>query len=376
MICVKCDREVPDGARWCCWCGLKDPFTPRVQNRKTRGNGQGTVFKDSRSGKWVAKVCIGSYDGKMHFRSKYGIRTKTEALGWLEKLKETNYTNERDMTVQAIYAAMSPRWYASISAGKEGHYQKAWERLKPLWNADIRNLIAEDWQQIIDQIPGKFDPKKDAKTVASKIYQYAIAQGWITVNMTEYVTLPGQDTPNKDAFTHEELARLWSGWEDRQDFTGYILIMCYTGMRPGELRKTMIENIFVEECYMVEGIKSAAGIRRCVAFPAFLQPVLRWAIERGKNGKLLAINEENFYKRYDEALEAAEIVRTEQRRMTPHCCRHTFVTEATNAEIPLAIVQKMAGHADISTTTGYNHSHDPELIRAAQRLYNPSENNQ
>ena len=41
--------------------------------------------------------------------------------------------------------------------------------------------------------------------------------------------------------------------------------------------------------------------------------------------------------------------------ITPHSFRHTFITEALSAGIPLQDVQDAAGHADPRTTRRYDH---------------------
>ena len=372
MDCIKCGRSIPDDSRYCCYCGIKDPSKRKTQNGKSRGNGQGSVWK-AKNGTWTAQVSIGRYEGKLKRRTKSGFKTKKEALEYLPTLAGTHFVGDANMTISAIWEVMSSRWLDPLSDEKRKHYIKAYERLRPLWGANIKHLVTNDWQVLIDQIPGALYPKKDAKTVASKIYQYAIAQGWITVNMAEYITLPGQSKPQKDAFSHEELDALWTDYNAGYTWTAYILIMCYTGMRPGELRSVKLEDIHLDELYMVGGIKTDAGIRRMIGFPAFLRPVVQWAAEHGKNGKLLAISEENFYKEYNAALDHAGIVRTKDHPMTPHCCRHTFITEGVSAGIPLAMLQKMAGHSDVSVTAQYNHSHDPELLEQIQRLYRPKD---
>lgn len=370
MNCTKCKHELPDGAKFCPWCGRRDPQKEKQNNPKKRGNGTGSVWLDQKTKTWTAQVSVGFYNGKRVRRTKKGLRTKKEALEMLPVLS-AGRSATRDAKVSSIWEAMSPKWLDSLSEGKRDHYNRAYKRLSALWGADITRLITQDWQDEIDKIPGKYDSKKDAKIVASKIYQYAITQGWLTVNMASYVELPKQSTSKKDAFTNSELDALWLDWQNGYQWTAYILIMCYTGMRPGELKKVLIADIHLDEGYMVGGIKSEAGKRRCISFPAFLRPPLEWAIANCKNGKLLAINEQRFYEEYGAALDHAGIVRTEERKMTPHCCRHTFVTMGTNSGIPLAVLQKMAGHSDPSVTAGYNHTHDPELIQAAQSLYRP-----
>ena len=369
-VCVKCSKPVPDGARFCPFCGRRDPLTPITRAPKQRGNGTGSVWKDAATGRWTAQVTLGWYDGHRRYRTRSGFRTKKEALEALPSLHE-NLPERRDTRISAIWAAMSPAWLDSISEGKAGHYRTAYRRMERLHNADITRLITQDWQDVIDSLPGKYDPKKEAKIVVSKLYQYAIAQGWCTVNMADYIRLPKQAGTTKDAFTPEELHALRQSWDSGHLWSGYVLLMCYTGMRPGELRSVKLADVHLDELYMVGGIKTEAGRNRTIGFPAWLRPVVEWAVSQAADDRLLSISEAQFYAEYDAALEDAGIQRTETRPMTPHCCRHTFVTMANNAGLNLAHVQKMAGHSDPTITARYNHTHDQELVAEWQRLPEP-----
>ena len=54
MLCKKCGTQLPDESVFCSMCGKKQAVERRA--KKSRGNGQGTVFKLS-NGKYRAEVC-------------------------------------------------------------------------------------------------------------------------------------------------------------------------------------------------------------------------------------------------------------------------------------------------------------------------------
>lgn len=72
MTCKKCKKEIPDNSKFCNLCGANQ--TVKMRNIKSRGNGQGTVFKTA-SGKYKAEVVLYYYvvDGK----TKKKVRTAT-----------------------------------------------------------------------------------------------------------------------------------------------------------------------------------------------------------------------------------------------------------------------------------------------------------
>jgi len=63
--------------------------------------------------------------------------------------------------------------------------------------------------------------------------------------------------------------------------------------------------------------------------------------------------------------------------ITPHSFRHTFITEALSAGVPLQDVQDAAGHTDPRTTRRYDHGrhnldrHPTYVLAGHLRRHNP-----
>ena len=53
---------------------------------------------------------------------------------------------------------------------------------------------------------------------------------------------------------------------------------------------------------------------------------------------------------------------------TPHACRHTFVTNLVQQEVPTMAVQKLAGHKDIRMTMKYAHLGTTEVSHYMDRM--------
>ena len=53
---------------------------------------------------------------------------------------------------------------------------------------------------------------------------------------------------------------------------------------------------------------------------------------------------------------------------TPHCCRHTYITNLEARHVPMELISALAGHEDSATTLGYTHISLKTLIEAIESL--------
>ena len=75
-------------------------------------------------------------------------------------------------------------------------------------------------------------------------------------------------------------------------------------------------------------------------------------------------NPSYFAHQFKAAVESVEGVRV----LTPHCCRHTFVSMMQLLGVDLETIQNIAGHAEIDMTRHYLHVQEPRRLDAAQRF--------
>ena len=75
-------------------------------------------------------------------------------------------------------------------------------------------------------------------------------------------------------------------------------------------------------------------------------------------------NPSYFRKRFKEELSMIEGVRV----LTPHSCRHTYVSQMQALGVDLATIQSLVGHADVDMTKHYLHVQDPVRLSAIAKF--------
>ena len=58
----------------------------------------------------------------------------------------------------------------------------------------------------------------------------------------------------------------------------------------------------------------------------------------------------------------------EVRVLTPHCCRHTYVSQLQALGVDLQTIQSIVGHADVEMTEHYLHVQEEVRQRAIDRF--------
>jgi integrase len=359
MKCIKCEKEIVDGSVFCSFCGRKQ-VRESNKGKKLRGNGTGSVYRLP-NGKYQIELTLGYIDGKRVRKTKSGFKTKKEALEYLPKLLNP-YSDVKDIKFSEVFEQWKASHYLNIGKSKQSSYNTAYTRLKPLYLMRMTDIRFNDMQKLVDACPGAFYPKQDMKVLLNKVFQFAIINEYCKVNYAEHIKLPPLEKSNKDAFTEDEIKRLWDIYNSGDEFTGYILVMIYTGMRYGEISTILKENVHIEDRYMIGGIKTDAGKNRQILIAEKIVPIIEKLYAKSKK-LLVEMSEEDFYSSFKDSIKLAGV-----RPLTPHCCRHTFATLMAKNNVHSSIIKEAAGHANYSTTLGYTHIPLETKLEAVNKL--------
>ncbi len=374
MKCRKCGVDILDNSIYCNFCGAKQ-ILKTTHKPKSKGNGSGTIYQLPNK-KYKVEVVLGYYkeDGKLKKRR----RTKTfdkkkDAVAAVETLKASKVNPSFPSLYELYDTFCKTKRYDKLSQSQQDKLSYAWDKMKKIQLVRIPDLTIEQMQETIDERAKTYYPARDMKVLLSHLYTVAIQHGKESNNKSQYIELPDAPNAKREVFTDEDVAKLWDdyygqtpeGAAEPHEFTGYILIMVYTGMRIGELFKIEKEKIFFnEKCnYMIGGEKTAAGIDREIVIPNSILQIVKHFYEANSK-KLVQRNLDGFYKDYWETIDRLKI-----RHLPPQTCRHTFFTGLVSQKVHPALIAAMGGHAQYETAIdNYNRLPLDEKLSAANKL--------
>lgn len=212
----------------------------------------------------------------------------------------------------------------------------------------------------------------------------ALDNGLCSRDPSKRLRIPHVSEHPREAFTMEEVSRIigfaW-GYPNVKIGTA-VLTLLLTGLRRGELlglkwsdltddTLTINRAVFVEHnrpCVQEHLAKTAGSLRTIPLLPELSYrlhalPQTSLYVFGTRNGTLM--NPRNFSRDYDRFFQLLREVEPDVRKLSPHCCRHTFATLSLATGANLRTVQQLLGHTNIQTTARYTH---PDLLVMKQAV--------
>ena len=380
MLCRKCSQEIPDNAVYCHLCGKKQTSAPKVRHRK-RPHGSGTIKKDMRYKKPYLAYAPSSANGagRIYIGSFPDVRSAQEALDNFVKNGRPELYNA---TLADIYKLWSEVHYQQIADATP--YKAMWKRMEPIHRVKMTDIRAAHFQPYVNAATSKSSASK-IKSLALMLCRFAVENDIVNKNYAEFIKLPKFEKTEKIIFTVDQIHTLWQHTADKR--IQVILAMIYMGFRLGEMIILCPENIFLDEGYVIGGIKTEAGTDRIIPFPPKIPEIKeffrQWVCDVQAGQRLFPMDERQFRHTYfyqplselgmiDGQLRKGtgnSWVFPDKHHLTPHSTRHTFASLSSSAGMRPENLQKIIGHADYSTTAGiYIHKDISELIAEMSKL--------
>lgn len=359
--CIKCKADLPESAVFCHICGKRQAPEPRKHRKRANGTGCISKLSGTRAKPWMARkngICLGTY------------ATRSEAQKALERLTDVTVNDKYNMTFAQVYE----RWYQEhqreISGTMAGNYQMAFKHCPQLHDLQIRKILRSDYQAAVIalEVQGKSKSTCDKlRSLLGQLGRWAREEGITLTNPAENLSTVAKQKSTKETLTEADIKALKKSTQPAADIA-LILISC--GCRPGELFSVPLVNC--REDHFIGGSKTDAGKNRVIPIgpdgQAAYTRLRSAAIAAGGNHLIDGYegnrSVSNFTKRdWRQLMES--IGRT---GITPHCCRHTFITRAIRSGMDLPVLQAIVGHVDKETTKIYTHLHAGDLVEAVQAM--------
>lgn len=369
---------------------------------KRRDAGEGTM-RQLKSGKWQCQIMIGRHpDGRRKYVS-FTADTKAEVKRMVKEYRDKE--KQEGKAEVKTFGQVAELWY-------QRHRDYVTERTYESYKYTLRILLAhfENWnireiktRDIEDfltelQMSGRSKSYR-AKCRAMLFQIFAEAEGNDEVSRNPVANakkasrnkmLSDENVKTsknkKDSFRQDEVRELIDKLPN--DKVGNsIRLMIGTGLRTQEL-------LSLEKCHIAEDgsrITIAQAVTECggrasvastktassereVLVPDGLQDAVK-SLRTGIKGTYLwessrkvgfPCNPKTFRDEYKKAVQSIENVRY----LTPHCCRHTFVSMMQLLGVDAPTIQSFAGHSKIDMTMHYLHVQEEVRQNAASRYSN------
>ena len=357
---------------------------------KKRANGEGSL-RQRPNGLWELSIMDGySSDGKRKSKSFYG-RTQKEV-----KELANAYRRDREdgLQVETVYyfEEWADLWFEShkdnITPTTQENYRYALRILKDYFKhrklQDIKPFDIEAMLKKLYEDGRSPSYLTQCRGMMYQIMHKAEANDLIRKNPVRFAEKMRHREPvkRKDAFNEQEVSILMQKLPVNR--TGLsIRLMLGTGMRSQEilaLEPRHIEPdgsmIHIEQAInmvkgtAVVGVPKSRDSYRDIPVPeslrwcavALRQTDKKYIWEAKKKG--YPCNPSYFRDEFRKALETIPEVRI----LTPHSCRHTYVSQMQALGVDLATIQSIVGHADVDMTKHYLHVQSSVQQQAVDRF--------
>lgn len=329
-------------------------------------NGYGTVTKLSgnRRKPYIVKEGASGRQKPIGYAA-----TREEGLAMLARYNSDPWDIDAGKTTfRELYGLWLEKRAAKLGASNRASLEAAYRHCASLDKLAYRQVRAYQMQDCIDNCGRGYSTQGAIKNLFRHLDRFALELGIIQRCCSALLTSAPVPETNRQAFTDEEVARLWEcqslPWADS------VLFLLYTGFRISEMAGLETAAVDLKARTMTGGVKTAAGKNRIVPIhPKILRIVESrerqsqggYLFERG--GRRLSVSQ---YRRIWGGL-----MQRLGMQHTPHECRHTFRSRLDSAGANKVCIDRLMGHKPQGTGERvYTHKSIEELRRNIELITN------
>ncbi len=335
-------------------------------------NGYGSIFKLSgkRRKPWAVRITTGwTEEGKQIYGYLGYYKTRPEAVAALADYNKNPYDLSEDkMTYKDMYELFKKERFPKFTKQNKNIYNMSFNLSSKLHDLIFKDIRKHHMQSVIDNCDKSHETKKKIKTLFNQLYKIGMENDLVEKDYARFVEMPSNITPSeRKPFSVDEIDLLWDN-VGKVDYVDTILIMIYTGLRPGELVEIKKETVNLEERFFRGGFKTVAGTNRIIP----IHKKIHHLIDRRMmcRSDYLITNNEGYKMTYDAYYNAFnKVINQLKLDHKPHNCRHTFATMMDNSGANKISIKRIMGHASQNVTDSvYTHKDVEQLIIAIDML--------
>ena len=362
---------------------------------KKRSNGEGS-FRKRPNGQWEYAIMIDCPETGKRKRKSFYARTQREAREKANRYYEEQKNAQPAFDGSMTFQTWAETWFANykdqVAASTYDGYRYTLNKLETYFGSmklsDIRTAHIEEYFRLAQKSGLSASYLAKFRGLMYQILNKAAANDLITKNPVQFADKLHMKKPvqPKETFHANEIEQLMVRLP--QDRSGWsIRLMLGTGIRTQELLGLEVKHIApdgsslkIEQAVSQDHGKAYLGPPksrsgyRDIPIPEKLRycaVALRdnaiqnhrsfiWYSTRGTD----FINPSCFRNYFRREIAAAGI----NRHLTPHCCRHTYVSQLQAQNVSLETIQALTGHADVDMTRHYLHVQSEVKLDAVSRL--------
>ena len=334
-------------------------------------NGYGNVSKLSgkRRNPWRARKTTGwEMDEKTKKLKQTYINigyypTRQAALQALAAYNENPYDlSVNTITFADVYDRWSKKKFEEISQSNVNGYKASYNLCEPLYDMKFTDLKLAHLQGAVDKSGKAYPTLKKLKVLFNQLFDYAVMHEIITKDkhIVEYLNIGKEEKSTKHyRFTDAEVDTLWR-WANGNEYVQLILMLIYSGVRPGELFNCKSASVDLEARYFtIEKGKTVNATRKVPIHDRTLPFFEHW---KSKGTEYLITNlsggkfnfdtnhgsyTESFWIPVLKDIGILEYVNAngENSEHLPDDTRHTFTTMWKEKKLDEAMRRRIQGHS-------------------------------
>lgn len=258
-----------------------------------------------------------------------------------------------------------------------------------LMSCELSDIRPMDLQEFFNSFASSYSKSylDKMRVMVHSLFLDAIDNDLCTKDPTSRLKIPHVIEASREAFTADEIRSIVDfALVYPSERTGTaILLLLFTGIRRGELlglkwsdlsecRLDINRSVFLvggQPCVQEHLAKTPSSIRSVpllpeISYRVHALPKHGEFIFSTSSGSL--IHPRNFSRDYKKFFFQLRNEEPDVRYLSPHCCRHTFATQALLTGTDIRTVQQILGHSSIKTTARYTHPDDASMLSAVNGI--------